>query len=81
MTMPTFCLPVRRVGFAFGFLLLVCASIGAREAIGMQQPAAPQSLKPYWHVFAAYAVVIIIVGGWALSIARRLRDVERRLVD
>lgn len=81
MTMSTFRSPVRRVGFALGFLLLVCASLGAREVVGMQQPATPQSLKPFWHVFAAYAVVIILVGGWAFSIARRLRDVERRLVD
>lgn len=40
-----------------------------------------QSLRPYWHVFAAYALVIILVAAWAVSIGRRLRDVERRLVD
>lgn len=40
-----------------------------------------QSLRPYWHVFIAYALVIVILGGWALSIGRRMRDLEKRLVD
>ena len=36
---------------------------------------------PYWHVFAAYALVIMLIGGWAVSIARRLRAIEERLLD
>lgn len=40
-----------------------------------------QSLRPYWHVFIAYALVIVILGGWALSIGRRMKDLEKRLVD
>lgn len=40
-----------------------------------------QSLRPYWHVFVAYALVIVILGGWAISIGRRMRDLEKRLVD
>lgn len=42
---------------------------------------ARQSLRPYWHVFAAYTIVIVLIGGWAISIARRLGDVEDRLLD
>jgi CcmD family protein len=40
-----------------------------------------QSLRPYWHVFIAYALVIVIIGAWALSIGRRMSDLEKRLVD
>jgi CcmD family protein len=35
--------------------------------------------RGYWHVFAAYAVVWILVLGWVISIVRRLRRVEERL--
>ena len=38
-----------------------------------------QSLRPYWHVFIAYAVAILIVLGWVVSLARRLSSLERRL--
>ena len=42
---------------------------------------AEQNLRPYWHVFAAYTIVISLIGGWAFSISRRLRNLEERLVD
>ena len=35
--------------------------------------------RPYWHVFAAYAIVWLILLGWVISIVRRLRRVEERL--
>ncbi|MCH7890642.1 MAG: CcmD family protein [Gemmatimonadetes bacterium] len=35
--------------------------------------------RAYWHVFAAYAVVWLLVLGWVISIVRRLRRVEERL--
>jgi len=35
--------------------------------------------RPYWHVFAAYAVAWVLVFGWVISMARRLRRVEERL--
>lgn len=38
-----------------------------------------QSLRPYWHVFIAYALAWILVFGWLFSIARRLSRVERKL--
>ena len=40
-----------------------------------------QSLRAYWHVFIAYALVIVLLGGYVISIGRRLGDVERRLDD
>jgi CcmD family protein len=35
--------------------------------------------RPYWHVFIAYAIAWLLIGGWVISIARRLARVERRL--
>mgnify|MGYP001157857993 CR=1 FL=1 len=35
--------------------------------------------RPYWHVFAAYAIAWVLVFGWIVSMARRLRRVEERL--
>ncbi len=35
--------------------------------------------RAYWHVFAAYAVVLLLILGWVISIVRRLRRVEERL--
>lgn len=57
--------------------------LGAQEIQGLPQvgDVAGQSLRPYWHVFVAYALAIVLIGGWAVSIARRLRDVEKRLTD
>lgn len=57
--------------------------VGAQEIEGLPeiQQQAGQGLRPYWHVFVAYALVIVLVGGWALSIARRLQAVEDQLVD
>jgi CcmD family protein len=41
--------------------------------------AAVGGLRAYWHVFIAYAVVLLLVLGWVISIGRRLKDVEQRL--
>ena len=63
--------------------LLLPALAAAAQQTGAPQPSAvsPQNLRPFWHVFIAYAIAIVLVGGWAVSIARRLRDVEDRLLD
>lgn len=63
-------------------LVLLCtgAVVGAQEIQGL--PASTmgsQSLRPYWHVFIAYSIAILLVLGWVLSIGRRLKDVEKRL--
>ncbi len=34
--------------------------------------------RPYWHVFAAYAIAWVAIFGWGISMARRLRRVEER---
>ena len=63
-------------------VLLACtgSALLAQEASGLPgSTMATQSLRPYWHVFIAYAVVWLLVTGWVISIARRLSDVEKRL--
>ena len=37
---------------------------------------ARQSLRPYWHVFIAYAVAWLLLVGWMFSIGRRLRNLH-----
>ncbi|MDH3208143.1 MAG: hypothetical protein OEO79_16195 [Gemmatimonadota bacterium] len=69
---------------------VVLLALSALSAVGLAQEMenlpqasdlARQSLRPYWHVFAAYTIAIVLIGGWAVSIARRLRAVEERLLD
>ena len=64
--------------------LVLLAGPALLSAQASQLPGATvgqQSLRPYWHVFVAYTIVIALIGGWAVSIARRLRGIEDRLVD
>ena len=53
------------------------SGLGAQELPG--SGLAQQNLRSYWHVFIAYAIAIVVVLGWVISIGRRLRDVEERL--
>lgn len=72
----------RSLACCLAFFALAVTLVAAQESPFPQADAlARQSLKPYWHVFAAYTIVIVMVGGWAVSIARRLRAIEDRLVD
>ncbi len=57
-------------------LLLQASPVWAQAGTALGQ----QTLgRPYWHVFAAYAIVWLLVLGWVFSIVRRLRRVEERL--
>lgn len=64
-------------------MLLSAAAVAAQEIQGLPEPTAlaQQNLRPYVHVFIAYAIVIVMIGGWAISIGRRLRQIEDRLGD
>ena len=65
-------------------VLMASASvpIWAQDASGLPASGmAQQSLRPYWHVFIAYAVTIALVLAWVISISRRLKDVEERLKE
>ena len=67
-------LPALAIGLVF---TLGVSALGAQELPG--DALASQNLRPYWHVFIAYAIAILVVLGWVISIGRRLRDVEERL--
>ena len=59
-----------------GAVMLVAAS----PLTGQAEQLREQTLgRPYWHVFLAYAITLLLVLGWVVSIARRLRRVENRL--
>jgi CcmD family protein len=61
---------------------MFASAVGTTDAAALQATGlGSQTLRPYWHVFIAYAVVIILIGAWAFSISRRLKNVEDRLVD
>lgn len=70
-----------RPAFVFVLNAILAVGVAAQESPFPQAQLGQQSLRPYWHVFVAYAIVIVLIGGWALSIARRLRSVEDRLID
>ena len=66
----------------FGSLALLAFSsvpTWAQEAALPSAGLARQSLRPYWHVFIADTIAIVLVLAWVVSISRRLRDVEERL--
>lgn len=62
---------------ALVFFLL--ASPQGSWAQGMSEAIAGQNLRGYTHVFIAYGIAWLLVGGWVISIARRLGRVEREL--
>ncbi len=71
-----------RLFAALALLAVATAPAWAQQATGLPSSGiAQQSLRPYWHVFIAYAVTIVLVLGWVVSISRRLKDVEERLKE
>ncbi len=59
-----------------GVLLLQASPVWAQAGTVLGR----QTLgRAYWHVFAAYAIVLLLIGGWVISIVRRLRRVEECL--
>ena len=54
----------------------------AEPVLGQATELGRQTLgRPYWHFFAAYAIVVVMLAGWVVSIGRRLKVVERRLPE
>jgi CcmD family protein len=61
-------------------VLSVLLAIGAVAVSAQASGAAGVGgLRAYWHVFIAYAIVILLVLGWVVSIGRRLKDIQQRL--
>ena len=59
---------------------LLAAPLWATPLWAQAEQLREQTLgRPYWHVFLAYAVTLVLLLGWIVSIARRLRRVEDRL--
>jgi CcmD family protein len=46
---------------------------------GDEQPRPPRTLRAYWHVFAAFTVAWLLLFGYALSLGRRFRNLEREV--
>ena len=62
-------------------IVLVLAVLGLTivpDAMAQVSPdaMASQSLRPYAHVFAAYAIAWLLIGGWIISIHRRLGKLD-----
>lgn len=71
---------IRRSRFLVLSILMVFAP--ALPVWGQATELGRQTLgRPYWHVFLAYALVVLLIAGWTISIARRLSKVEARLPD
>jgi CcmD family protein len=62
---------VLSVLLALGAVAVSAQTSGAAAGVG--------GLRAYWHVFIAYAIVILLVLGWVVSIGRRLKDIQQRL--
>lgn len=73
-------LRLRSLLTAVALLVFVALPAVAQDALPGTQ-VAQQSLRPYVHVFLAYAVAIVLVLGWVISISKRLKDVEARLEE
>jgi amino acid permease len=59
---------------------VVLASLAAGPLAAQAEDLGRQTLgRPYWHVFISYAIGWVLILGWVVSIARRLRSVETRL--
>ncbi len=63
-------------------LSILMVLLPASPALGQATELGRQTLgRPYWHVFLAYTIVVLLIAGWTVSIARRLSKVEARLPD
>lgn len=63
-------------------LSILMVLLSAPPVWGQSTELGRQTLgRPYWHVFLAYAIVVLLIAGWTVSIARRLSKVEARLPD
>jgi CcmD family protein len=71
---------IKNVSTALFTLALLAGTAGVLSAQEMPGTGlGAQSLRPYWHVFIAYTIAIVMVLVWVVSIGRRLKDVEERL--
>jgi len=62
-------------------ILTLTLLLVADGAAGQGSGLAGQSLRPYGHVFVAYALAWALILGWVVSLARRWRSVQEELED
>ena len=58
------------------------SDFGSASAAGSglpQAPPPPRTLRAYWHLFGAYAIVWVLLFGYAISLGRRSGALERRI--
>jgi CcmD family protein len=60
-------------------VLSLLMALGATAVAAQSGAAGVGGMRAYWHVFIAYAIVILLVLGWVISIGRRLKDIQERL--
>ncbi len=60
-------------------LVAIAALLFAPGVLEGQETTAPRQMRHFWHVFAAYAIAWVLLFGWAVSIARRIGRLERRV--
>lgn len=61
-------------------LALIFTLAPATPLLAQAETLGQQTLgRPYWHVFLAYAITLVLILGWVISIARRLGRVEEKL--
>ena len=65
--------------FAVALLALLASAVTAVPGLAQTPEATPLEMRHFWHVFIAYAIAWVFIGGWLFSIVRRLRRVEERL--
>lgn len=61
-----------------GVAAVVLGPLGLEAQAG-EGGLASQSLRPYGHVFVAYALAWALIFGWVVSLGRRWRRVEDEL--
>ena len=64
---------------ALAILVLATLALLGNPALAQAPEATPLEMRHFWHVFIAYAIAWLFVGGWLFLIVRRLRKVEERL--
>lgn len=52
---------------------------GSTHGVPLARPQAERTLRPYWHVFVAFALAWALLFGYAISLGRRFARLERDL--
>lgn len=83
MTVPTPSAPARLRHIILPTVLLLAVLVLVAPVAGQtpEPGLGSQSMRPFRFVFIAYALAWILIGGWVLSVGRRLARLERRLGD